>query len=142
MTSDAGGRAVVSERGAMIAGMKPVLKDGLSLFCTTNSQDVAEKARPLALGSFEEDEGTTLILNAADAERLGFDAGLPMAHIVLEVFSALDGVGLTAGVSSVLADAGIPCNMVAAFHHDHVFVPAGMAQRALSVLQALQTASK
>lgn len=141
MTSDAEGRAVVREGRAMIAGMEPVLKDGASVFCTTNSQEVAENARPFALGWFEEDEGTTIILNPADAKRLGFDVGLPMAHIVLEVFSALDGVGLTAGVSSALADAGIPCNMVAAFHHDHVFVPAAMAQRAISVLQALQASS-
>jgi hypothetical protein len=51
------------------------------------------------------------------------------------VHSALDGTGLTAAVSAALAAAGIPCNMVAAFHHDHVFVPAAMAARALAVLQ-------
>ena len=125
----------------MLAGMKPVLKDGAFAFCTTNSLEAADKARPFALGWFAEDEGMTVILNQADAERLGFDVGLPMAHIVLEVFSALDGVGLTAGVSSALADAGIPCNMMAAFHHDHIFVPATMARRAISVLRELQASS-
>ena len=52
--------------------------------------------------------------------------------------SALDGVGLTAAVSGALAAEAIPCNVVAAFHHDHIFVPSGMAERALAVLKALQ----
>jgi hypothetical protein len=55
----------------------------------------------------------------------------------LTVHSALDGVGLTAAVASALADAGIPCNMVAAFHHDHAFVPLDDAPRALAILQDL-----
>jgi hypothetical protein len=46
-----------------------------------------------------------------------------MACLTLRVHSALDGVGLTAAVASALAEIGIPCNMVAAFHHDHAFVP-------------------
>jgi hypothetical protein len=61
-----------------------------------------------------------------------------MTRIVLEVFSALDGVGLTAGVASALADAGIPCNVVAAYHHDNVFVPAAMADRAMAILLDVQ----
>jgi hypothetical protein len=61
-----------------------------------------------------------------------------MRRIELTVRSALDGVGLTAAVASALAEAGIPCNVVAAFHHDHVFAPAAMAERALAVLHALQ----
>ncbi|MEJ2457732.1 MAG: ACT domain-containing protein [Novosphingobium sp.] len=63
---------------------------------------------------------------------------LPMARIVLEVHSALDGTGLTAAVSGGLAEAGIPCNMAAAYHHDHAFVPLGDAERALPILRRLQ----
>jgi uncharacterized protein len=66
---------------------------------------------------------------------------MAMRRIVLEVFSALDGVGLTAAVAGALAAQGIPCNMIAAFHHDHVFVPAVMADRAIAVLQELQSHS-
>jgi hypothetical protein len=50
---------------------------------------------------------------------------------------ALDGVGLTAAVASALAGEGIPCNVVAAFHRDHIFVPSEAAERALAVLKAL-----
>jgi hypothetical protein len=57
-----------------------------------------------------------------------------MPRIVLEVFSALDGVGLTAGVAAALTAANIPCNMIAGYHHDHVFVPAARAKQAQAVL--------
>ena len=65
-----------------------------------------------------------------------------MRRIVLTVHSALDGVGLTAAVASALAAEQIPCNVVAAFHHDHVFVPADMAKRALAILEALEEAAR
>ena len=57
--------------------------------------------------------------------------------ITLEVHSSLTAVGLTAAVSSALSSAGISANVVAAYHHDHVFVPAESAETALSVLEAL-----
>ena len=57
-----------------------------------------------------------------------------MLEELLTVHSDLAGVGLTAAVAAALADANIPCNIVAAFHHDHVFVPAGQAQQALAAL--------
>ncbi|MFA5970449.1 MAG: ACT domain-containing protein [Sphingomonas sp.] len=63
---------------------------------------------------------------------------MPMSRIVLEVFSALDGVGLTASVATALADDGIPCNMIAAYHHDNVFVPVQMAQKAVEILMDMQ----
>ncbi len=61
-----------------------------------------------------------------------------MRCITLNVYSSLAGVGLTAAVSSALGDNEIPCNMVAAFHHDHVFLPSGLCDCAMEVLTALQ----
>ncbi|MFT3878132.1 MAG: ACT domain-containing protein [Gemmatales bacterium] len=59
--------------------------------------------------------------------------------ITLEVYSDLSGVGLTAAVSGVLAKAGISCNVVAGYHHDHLFVPAGRGQEAVKLLLELQS---
>lgn len=129
---------LVSERQAMLAGMKPTLKSGSYVFCTTDDIDMSEPLLHRSLAVFREDEGTTLLLATEDAARHGFDLSMPMARIVLEVFSSLDGVGLTAGVATALADAGIPCNMIAAYHHDNVFVPEPMAQRAMDVLMDVQ----
>ena len=89
-------------------------------------------------GLFREAEGVSLILPRKTAEALGFPVDLPMRRIVLGVASALDGVGLTAAVASALAAEAIPCNVVAAFCHDHVFVPSAMAERALAILKALE----
>lgn len=129
---------VVSDTRAMLAGMTPVLADGDYVFCTTRDASVIAQALPMALGSFREAEGMTFILARPDAKALGFDDAMPMRCITLNVFSSLDGVGLTAGVATALAAAGIPCNMIAAFHHDHVFVPAAMADRAIAILKELQ----
>lgn len=90
---------------------------------------------------FREAEGVSLILEAEAARSAGFSVDAPMAMITLNVYSALDGVGLTAAVATALAEAGIACNMVAALNHDHVFVPAERAAEALAALRALQVSA-
>lgn len=131
----------VRDTQAMLAGMTPVLTTGVFVFCCVE-RDRAATLYAESEGVFQEEEGTTLVLPLARAETLGFDTQMPMRRIVLEVYSALDGVGLTAGVATALADEAIPCNVVAAYHHDHVFVPEEMAEKALSILQALQRRAK
>ncbi|WP_037515391.1 ACT domain-containing protein [Sphingomonas sp. PAMC 26621] len=129
---------LVRERQAMLAGMKPVLKEGAYFFCTTNDGTIAAALLRCSVAIFREDEGVAIVLIEDDARQHGFDLSMPMRRIVLEVYSALDGVGLTAGVATALADNGIPCNMIAAYHHDNVFVPASMAERAIRILQDVQ----
>lgn len=129
---------VVRDRGAMLAGMTPDLQDGCYVFCTTSSTAVVSALVEKSLALFREREGTTLVLEEADASEHGFDTTLPMSRIVLTIFSALDGVGLTAAVATALADHGIACNMIAAYHHDNVFVPKHLEQQALGVLKDVQ----
>ena len=52
------------------------------------------------------------------------------------LFSDLEGVGLTAAVSTTLADANISCNVIAATHHDHIFVPEDRCEEAIARLRA------
>jgi hypothetical protein len=125
----------VRDTAAMLAGMAPVRRPGSYVFVTVPAADGELAA--LALGSFREDEGLSLILPAAAAAARGLPADLPMACLTLTLWSALDGVGLTAAVAAALAAAGIPANVVAASRHDHVFVPEAMAGRALDVLERL-----
>ena len=129
------GRAV-RDTAAMIAGMAPEWQPGRYVFCTTRDPDLANRAMAPALAFYREAEGVSLILPEAAARALGFDAALGMACITLTVQSSLEGIGLTAAVAEALTLAGIPCNMVAAYHHDHVFVPADMAGQALAGLRA------
>lgn len=125
----------IRDRDAMITGMDPVRQPGIYHFCTFAGV-VPDNIRKAARGGFREAEGLSLILSEPDAITAGVSLAQPMACLTLNVLSSLEGVGLTAAVAKVLADAEIPCNVVAAFHHDHLFVPLAMADRALALLRA------
>ena len=122
----------------MIANMTPVLQPGTFVFCTMLHNDDAAAAATLARATFAEDEGLSLILPKADADRLGLAYDTPMKQITLMVYSSVSGVGLTAAVTTELARRKIPANVVAASHHDHIFVPKKQADDAMELLRALQ----
>jgi hypothetical protein len=54
----------------------------------------------------------------------------------------LEAVGFLAAVLPALAREGISTNVVSAFYHDHLFVPAAQAQHALSILQSLSNSEE
>ena len=124
-----GGRPV-SELGGMLAGMAPVLDARGWDFVLVEGAAPAQ-ARAFAL--IHEDEGTTAIVPRE---------GGAFARITLMVHSALGGVGLTAAVAGALAQAGIACNVVAGFHHDHLFVPWQRGEEALTILQRRAAAAR
>lgn len=116
-------RVPVSDLAGMLACMAPVLDTRGWSFV------VVDGAAPVdAFALIREDEGTTAIVPQ--------DSGT-FARITLMVHSALEGVGLTAAVAGALAARGIACNVVAGFHHDHLFVPWQRREEALEVLQRL-----
>lgn len=119
----------------MIANMAPTLQPGEFVFCTTTDPALFARALQDAIATFREAEGLSLILPVDVARQHGFPAQLTMRQITLNVMSDLSGVGLTAAVSTALADRNISCNLVAAYHHDHIFVPVADANRALNVLR-------
>jgi hypothetical protein len=92
-------------------------------------------AAPFAL--IAEDEGTTVIAPTAALQAAGIAVADPMARISLTVHSALTAVGLTAAMAGALAARGISANVVAGFHHDHVFVPWADRHAAMQVLAGL-----
>lgn len=126
----------VRETRAMIAGMAPRLDPETWIFVSLTGPEAAA-ALPEAIAIFREAEGLSLVLPLATARRMGVGDGPAMRRITLGVQSALDGVGLTAAVATALAGAGIACNVVAACHHDHLFVPADRAAEALARLERL-----
>jgi hypothetical protein len=110
----------VSDLAGMLAGMAPVLDARRWEFALVAGDPPAN-----AFALIREDEGLTATIADADGA---------FARITLMVHSALDGVGLTAAVSGALAEAGIACNVVAGFHHDHLFVPWERRGEALAIL--------
>jgi hypothetical protein len=90
---------------------------------------------PNAIVVVREAEGTTVIESIAD--HTPSDGEPQWAQITLAVDSSLEAVGLTASVSTALSAAGVPCNVVAAMHHDHLFVPWAKRDMAVSALRKL-----
>jgi hypothetical protein len=114
----------------------PVLRPGPYCFITLPPEAAWERKLP-AVMRFNEAEGTTLILEQAIAEEADLPFTFPCAWITLSVNSDLAAVGFLARVTAALAQAGIACNPVSAFHHDHLFVPVDKAQAALAILEQL-----
>lgn len=126
----------------MISGMTPQVRPGRYVFVSTNDAALGDRLAAAALSTFREDEGLSVLVAVEVAAEAGLAVDQPMRCITLNVYSALDGVGLTAAVSTALAEADIPCNMIAAMHHDHVFIPDALCEAAMQVLIHLQDAAR
>ncbi|PZU90351.1 MAG: ribonuclease H [Shinella sp.] len=121
----------------LLAEMEPRLTADVFVFVHAPPGHALDFASLDLLGSFREAEGLTLILLEEKARSHGLVGGTPLRQITLDVHSSLEAVGLTAAVSGELARNGIAANVVAAYHHDHIFVPAADAERALRLLKEL-----
>lgn len=120
----------------LLRTLQPRRNPGVYAFVSVPAGVSTAALEPIA--SFLEREGLTLIVEAQRAAAAGLTILLRAAWLTLDVHSDLGASGLTAAVTSALADAGISCNVVAAAHHDHLFVPIETADAALTTLQALQ----
>lgn len=124
---------------ALLAGMHPVQREGEYVYV------LWPHGRPLA-GHIEaavrEAEGLTVVLPRAGADQLGLPYDFVGAWITLQIHSVLEAVGLTAAVSRALTEAGVSCNVLAGFHHDHLLVPVADAPRAMEVLAGLAARSR
>ncbi len=86
---------------------------------------------------FHEKEGLTAIMEEGKAAAKGFAPLFRSEWLTITANTQLTELGITAAISSALSDAGISCNMVAANHHDHIFVPYGEGDRACAILEKL-----
>ena len=88
-------------------------------------------------GLFHEDEGLTLIAPASELAAAGIEALAGLARLTMKVQSSLEAVGMTAAMATALTRAGISANVVAAYHHDHIFVPWNRREEVVALLAAL-----
>ena len=117
----------------LLASMTPELGDEEYVFCTTGlPREEAAALKPWSMT--KEKEGFSLILEKAVADGKGISYEGIYRRITLNVHSSLDAVGLTAAISTKLADSGISANVVAAFYHDHIFIQKERAEKALELL--------
>jgi hypothetical protein len=125
-----------TDLGELLRGLSPRRNPGRYVFAQV-AGGVPAGGEPVVV--VREDEGVTVVVAAEAADALGLPYAYVAAWITLEVHSALEAIGLTAAVAGALADAGISANVVAAFSHDHVFVPHDRADDAMRVLRDLST---
>lgn len=115
--------------------MAPQLRPETFVFCTFADFRLPVGIDPIC--TFREAEGLTAIVERSEAERWGVPHVFESKLITLTVHSSLEAIGFLATVAASLAKAGIPCNAVAAYHHDHLFVPQQLAEEAMSLLVGL-----
>lgn len=137
---DSRGDTVESHPAAsLLAHLEPRRWAGDYLF--NSVPDIADINPAEHVAIVREAEGWTLITEKSVARHQGLPNHGTYTAITLQVKSALTDVGLTAAVSRTLAEAGIACNIVAGFHHDHLFIPVAQSDRALTLLSELQRAN-
>lgn len=117
----------------LLQSMSPQLQEGEYAFCTVAGK-AADYVHLDPLCFYKETEGLTLILLADAARRADIEFENTFRQITLTVHSSLEAVGLTAAVAAKLTQYDISANVVAAYYHDHIFVPSDKAQQALSAL--------
>ena len=124
----------------LLAGMSPELDPQPYVFATTKTPD--DVADLDVLMRFSEAEGETLILKATDIRSPALTYSGEYARITLKVHSSLEAVGFLAAVCSELVKKGISTNAVAAYYHDHIFVPLDRASQAQETLENLSKAAR
>lgn len=89
------------------------------------------------VATFAEAEGASVIALAELLKGVGIEHEAGWAKITIGADTKLDDVGVSAKIASALAEKGISANIVAAYHHDHVFVPWDRREEAMTVLTNL-----
>jgi hypothetical protein len=129
--------AAIKELTQLLASLSPRLTPLEYVFCHIKEAAYGAYAELSPIASYCEEEGLTLVLTKAQADLALLTYQGVFRCITLDVYSDLEAVGLTAAVAGRLAEAGISANVMAAYHHDHIYVPAHHAEQALLLLKSL-----
>lgn len=130
-----------TQLSTLLSSMKPKLQTGRWVFASIRSDRLTEVFNLINLkemqGFYQEDEGATLILEDSQAKLINVATSEVFSAISLTVHSSLEAVGLTAAISTALANDGISANIIAGYYHDHIYVPEKKATKALNCLNKL-----
>ncbi len=127
--------AAISDLAQLLRSMVPGLAPEEYGFGLSQGQSV-----PGAFATVAEAEGFTVVAPVAALQAAGVAYQPGWARISLAVHSDLQAVGLTAAIAQALAAAGISANVIAGYHHDHVFVQWLRRHEAMAVLKGLSDA--
>ena len=129
-----------SDLSTLLSTLEVIRRDGVWRFESIDKDAASwadlvnlRQVRDIAM-LFQENEGLTVITSADDET----PQDNRWAWLELSVYSDLQAVGFLAKVAAALSKAGLPCNAVAAYHHDHIFVPEAKAEIAIAAIEALR----
>jgi ribosome-associated protein YbcJ (S4-like RNA binding protein) len=114
--------------------LAPALRDGRWVFVTFDRQPPFDAE---IAGSIREGVGVAAVLAESEAVRLNLDHVVVWAWIECLQTTVTTAVGVTAALSTALADASIPCRVIAGFRGDHLFVPFDQREDALTALEEI-----
>ncbi|MDO1512908.1 ACT domain-containing protein [Maribacter confluentis] len=120
---------------SLLKGLHPKLNPGTYVFITTKAPLDVDRSH--IIFEFKEFEGVTHIISKEKAEELELEYAFVSSWITLNVHSSLEAIGLTAAIAGALTKNNISCNVVAAFYHDHLFVPENKTRLAMDVLEKI-----
>jgi hypothetical protein len=121
----------------LLSSMSPKLIVGEFVFVSIKGAVYGDHARLEPIAMVVESEGLTLVISRANADQGSLSYQTVFKCIALEVHSSLDAVGLTAAFSTKLGQCGISTNVIAGYFHDHIFVQAEYADKAVAALVEL-----
>ena len=126
-----------SDLAILLGSLAPIVSPDDYVFVSRPTATYGDGAELSPIAVFREPEGLTLIVpkDRADAAGEHYDGAYRL--ISLGAYSALHAIGLTAAITAALSNRGISANVVAAFHHDHLFVPASQVDDAVAALVQL-----
>lgn len=128
---------VESRLAELLSSLDPELVDDRFVFVNVPEGHYGDYDSMEPIASFMENEGLTLVIRQESADQVGMPYDSAFRKITLRVPSGLLDVGLTAAVATKLTQRNIAANVIAAYHHDHLFVPADRADEAIDALREL-----
>lgn len=127
----------ITDLSILLAEMTPSIDEQRFVFLCVEEQSLTLPIIRESFATIRETEGWTLVVPFSLAKQFYIAEGVLFQRIELQVNSSLEAVGLTAAVATALAKENISANVIAAYCHDHIFVPEQDALAALKCLQRL-----
>ena len=126
----------------LLSTLSPILLDETFVFCTLPESSYGTFTELYPKAFIMESEGLSLVVEKTIADSHGLKYNGEFSCISLDVHSSLEAIGLTAVISGVLAAHEISVNIIAGYHHDHLFVPIANAPLAMDLLHNLDHLDK
>ncbi len=123
----------------LLQGMTPKLDE--ASYGILLARDDLQLSAGQTFALITEAEGITVVAATQVLQSAGYVVQSEWAHITLQIHSSLEAVGLTAAFATALGNVGISANVIAGFHHDHIFVQWSKRHDAMSALRALSRAT-